>query len=83
MNCPHCGSRSVIRSSLLHTSLLRESMHICQNALCGHTFSSYTEIVRTLSPSAMPDASINLPIASEHDIKRTARELESAAMEED
>ncbi|NIK64378.1 MULTISPECIES: ogr/Delta-like zinc finger family protein [Xanthomonas] len=62
MRCPHCDQPAVVRSSLLHTKLLRESMLQCRNALCGHTFSAFTEIVRTISPSACPSDEICLPI---------------------
>lgn len=64
LRCPHCDTPAMVRSSLLHSKLLRESMLQCRNALCGHTFSAYTEIVRTISPSACPSGDICLPIAS-------------------
>lgn len=70
MACPHCESKSVVRTSQFHSVLLRESYHICQNPLCGHTFSCYTEVIRTLSPSAMPNPAINLPIARGCDLHK-------------
>ncbi|WP_081280880.1 ogr/Delta-like zinc finger family protein [Stenotrophomonas maltophilia] len=64
LRCPHCDTPAVVRSSVLHTKLLRESMLQCRNALCGHTFSAYTEIVRTISPSACPSGEICLPMST-------------------
>ncbi|MEI2263416.1 ogr/Delta-like zinc finger family protein [Stenotrophomonas indicatrix] len=61
--CPHCDTAAVVRTSVLHSKLLRESLLQCRNALCGHTFSAYTEIVRTISPSACPSGDICLPIS--------------------
>ena len=51
LRCPHCDAAAIVRSSVSHNRLLRESMLQCRNALCGHTFTAYTEIVRTISPS--------------------------------
>lgn len=64
MRCPHCDSPSFVRSSVMHSKLLRESLLQCKNALCGHTFSAFTEIVRTISPSACPNGEICLPLSS-------------------
>ena len=64
MRCAHCESPAIVRSSVLHTKLLRESLLQCRNALCGHTFSAYTEIVRTISPSACPNGEVCLPVSS-------------------
>lgn len=64
VRCPHCESPSIVRSSIMHSKLLRESLLQCKNALCGHTFSAFTEIVRTISPSACPNGEICLPLSS-------------------
>ena len=44
--------------------LTRQSVYCCVNAECGHTFVALTEIVRTLSPSATPNPSVNLPLST-------------------
>lgn len=44
--------------------LMRELTYACTNPECGHTFVAMTEIVRTLSPSATPDPSVQLPLSS-------------------
>lgn len=64
MRCPHCDTPAIVRTSVLHSKLLRESLLQCRNALCGHTFSAYTEIVRTHSPSACPRGDICLPVSN-------------------
>lgn len=64
LRCPHCASPCTIRSSEQMSVLTRQSFYCCVNAECGHTFVALTEIVRTLSPSATPDPSVNLPLSS-------------------
>ncbi|MFC4623093.1 ogr/Delta-like zinc finger family protein [Comamonas nitrativorans] len=64
LRCPHCECPCVIRSSEQMSVLTRQSVYYCVNAECGHTFVALTEIVRTLSPSATPDPSVNLPLSS-------------------
>lgn len=62
--CPHCEWFSVTRTSRRMSVLSFESIYACNNPECGHTFVAVTEIVRTLSPSAIPDPSVNLPMSS-------------------
>ncbi len=64
LHCPHCDAQALIRTSVQITVLTRETTYCCTNAECGHTFSALTEIVRTLSPSATPNPSINLPLST-------------------
>jgi len=64
LQCPHCEHPCVIRTSEQMSKLTRQSVYCCVNAECGHTFVANTEIVRTLSPSATPDPSVNLPLSS-------------------
>ncbi|KGH12134.1 transcriptional regulator [Comamonas thiooxydans] len=55
------------------TKLMSERTYQCTNPECGHTFIALVEIVRTLSPSATPDPSINIPLSSHvrRDVMRT------------
>lgn len=62
--CPHCQCPSVIRTSDQMSRLTRQYMFCCVNAECGHTFVGMLEISHTLSPSATPDPSVNLPLSS-------------------
>jgi hypothetical protein len=43
------------------TRTTRELKLICKNPHCGHTWVAYLSAVRTLSESATPDPSVNLP----------------------
>ena len=44
-----------IRTSKAITRVTREAFCQCTNLACGHTFVAVMEIVRTISPSAVPD----------------------------
>ncbi|MGO4390221.1 ogr/Delta-like zinc finger family protein [Variovorax sp. M-6] len=63
MRCPHCKSTAHVRSSYEVSDLSRETYFACSNTACGHTFAAVTEIHRTLSPSAIPDPKIRLPLS--------------------
>lgn len=63
MNCPHCGSKSSIRTSRPISRMTRELYCQCTNLNCGHTFVSLVEVVRTLSPSCIPDPDIARQLA--------------------
>jgi hypothetical protein len=58
MNCPHCKSPAIIRTSRRVSVLVREIYYQCTNVVCGHTFKATIEIIKTISPSAMPDPAI-------------------------
>lgn len=64
LRCPHCESAAIVRTSCSHNKLLRESLLQCKNVVCGHTFSAYTEIVKTISPSSCPRDDVDLPMCS-------------------
>lgn len=64
MACAHCRAPSYVRTSQQMTVLTREYTYACTNVECGHTFVVLAEQVRTLSPSATPDPSVNLPLST-------------------
>lgn len=64
MECPHCKATCEIRTSKPVSATMRETIYQCTNVECGHTFVATTEIVRTLSPSATPDPTVNLPLST-------------------
>lgn len=76
--CPHCGASSIVRTSYLVTDLIRESLHVCTNVLCGHTFMSLTEIVQTLSPSSMPRSDVCLPSYTNAELQVVKERIEGA-----
>lgn len=73
--CPHCQTRADARTSRELSLTLREVRFACKNTECGHTYVVNMEFARTLSPSAMPNLSLNLPI-SPHVRERLAKQLE-------
>ena len=77
--CPHCRWPSVIRTSEQMSVLTRQYVFCCVNAECGHTFVGTLEISRTLSPSATPDPSVNLPLSSHVRRDMLRAQLEHAA----
>ena len=62
--CPHCKASSEIRTSRMVSATMRESIYQCTNVECGHTFIVDAEASRTLSPSATPDPTVNMPLSA-------------------
>ena len=62
--CPHCKASSEIRTSRMVSATMRESIYQCTNVECGHTFIVDAEASRTLSPSATPDPTVNIPLST-------------------
>ena len=62
--CPHCKATSEIRTSRMVSATMRESIYQCTNVECGHTFIVDAEASRTLSPSATPDPTVNIPLST-------------------
>ncbi len=63
MNCPHCRSKAVVRTSREETSLSKRLSLECTNFDCGHAFVAALDILHTVRPSACPDPSVTLRIA--------------------
>lgn len=61
IRCPHCGDRSIVRSSEQVTPIVRELRLTCENIECGHYFVAQLTVIRTVRPSARPRADIHLP----------------------
>lgn len=61
IRCPHCETRSQVRTSQQETKTMRVLICQCTNAFCGHTFVASLEAIRTISPSAIPDPEVDLP----------------------
>lgn len=62
-NCPHCNWPSSIRSSHSESPVLWEQLRWCNNPMCGHTWIDYVEAHRTLSPSAIPNPNVHIPLS--------------------
>lgn len=62
MVCPHCKTSVLkIRTSEQKHALLKEIRLQCPNLICSFSCVGNIELIYTLSPSAMPDPSIQLP----------------------
>ena len=62
IHCPHCGSRSIVRTSEQVTPIVRELRLACDNIECGFTCVAQLSIIRTVRPSAKPNPTIHLPV---------------------
>ena len=60
--CPHCKSPGNRRSSREVTITFREIFYVCRNPVCGHTWKASLTYDYGLSPSAIPDPAVNLPV---------------------
>lgn len=61
--CPHCKSNARVRTSRRLSPLFMDGLLECQNVeTCGWRGNYNTEIVATLTQSAMPARDVNLPI---------------------
>jgi hypothetical protein len=63
LRCPHCGRGIRVRNSTSDHPLYRIYYLQCTNVACGWTARSEMVITHTLSPSAMPNPAITLPLA--------------------
>lgn len=61
--CPHCESKTVIRTSQTVNVLLRQLTFQCLDPECGHTFMAWLEAYCTLSLSAKPNPHVYLPMS--------------------
>lgn len=60
-NCPVCHGPGRARSSYRLSHLTKRVHYMCQDELCGHTWSCMIEFERTLSPSAHGPVDRNAP----------------------
>jgi Ogr/Delta-like zinc finger len=64
LRCPHCGEFGTIRSSEQMTECVSNQYVQCGNLECGHTWRATTTAEVTLSPSAIPNSRVNLPLST-------------------
>lgn len=61
--CPDCGTALRVRNSIGMHELIREVYLECTNIACGATFRGNLEITHRLSPPALANPRIVLPLA--------------------
>ncbi|MBL3601486.1 MAG: ogr/Delta-like zinc finger family protein [gamma proteobacterium endosymbiont of Lamellibrachia anaximandri] len=79
--CPHCECLCVIRDSKQLSNTCREIKFQCQNIDCGFTFVSTLSADRTLSPSARPNPTINIPLSADVNRERIMPSMQNTAEE--
>ncbi|MBX9860683.1 MAG: ogr/Delta-like zinc finger family protein [Sphingomonas sp.] len=62
--CPHCGSVMRIYGSRLLTATYRQLHMQCTNVVCSASYRADLTLTHIISPSGLPNPSVNLPIAS-------------------
>ena len=82
MPCPHCNRAAQLRSSNALTPMIRESFMACRNVVCGHTFVVMSSIDRTLSPSAIPRADVDLKVSTFAEALRESERLKAQEQKE-
>jgi len=61
--CPHCHAPSYIRTSEMVTPTSKDLFCLCMNPDCGFTWKAQMSIVYGLSPSAIPNPQLDIPMA--------------------
>lgn len=69
-HCPHCRHRAVARTSREMSITMREITFVCKNLQCGHIWVATLEAARTVSPSAIPNLAVRLPLSPHIDPKK-------------
>ena len=63
IRCPHCNSRAVSRTARDLSESVREVYCHCKNVIeCGYIWVAHLSAVRTLTPSRIPNPSVNIPM---------------------
>ncbi len=63
VRCPHCKAWANARSTEQMSATAKRGWYACTNVECGHTFTVWITAAETLSPSAMPDPTVMLPMS--------------------
>lgn len=61
--CPHCGTRSVVRTSLQMSPTVTWLYVQCRSIDCGHTWRVDAEATVTISPSAQPNLGVEMQLS--------------------
>lgn len=62
VKCPHCRYYGCVRDSEEMSELTGMAIYRCDNDDCGHVYEVGFEVTATISPSAMPNPAVTLPI---------------------
>ncbi|MBI0096025.1 ogr/Delta-like zinc finger family protein [Gilliamella sp. W8136] len=64
MKCPHCKSKTTIRTSEELSPITRKQYRQCTNIYCCHSFVVLQSVSLTIVPSAIPDPTVKIPLSS-------------------
>ncbi|MDH7641169.1 ogr/Delta-like zinc finger family protein [Sphingomonas oryzagri] len=64
--CPHCGGRTLIRSSEQVSDTVRETRMRCDNDDCGFSFVAQISVIRTIQPSLQPKPGVVVPLGNQN-----------------
>ncbi|WP_081301545.1 ogr/Delta-like zinc finger family protein [Gilliamella apicola] len=64
MKCPHCRSKTTIRTSEELSNITRKQYRQCTNIYCCHSFTVLQSVSETIVPSACPDPNVKIPFSS-------------------
>ena len=81
--CPDCGHAVRVRNSTGLSALVRACYLQCLNLGCGATFKATYEITHRLSPPAVPNPSIHLPMADWAMLRSASRDATDHQMDFD
>lgn len=62
LRCPHCRSIGRVYTSRTITDTHRDVYYSCSNVACGHSWKASLSYDYGLSPSAIPDPKVDLPM---------------------
>lgn len=62
LRCPHCRSIGYVHTSRAVTDTHREVYYSCTNVACAHSWKASLSYEYGLSPSAIPDPKVELPM---------------------
>lgn len=79
--CPHCGGVLRIRTSVGQHIFLRTAYLQCCTVACGATFRGQFEITHEMSPSGMPNPTVQLPVAPQSLRRQSMRKDDETQMD--
>lgn len=59
--CEACATPLIKRTSVLTHRFLRQDTYMCENPMCGASYTGHSELTGLASPSGMPSAHSELP----------------------
>lgn len=79
VKCPHCRYYGCVRDSEEMSDITGMAIYRCDNDDCGHVYEVGFEVIATISPSAMPNPAVTLPIRKRRcNCQRPARQTKKA-----